>query len=195
MEHRHHGKSSEKFLDADEILKELNFKGNETFMDAGCGDGYISIRAIENYLLEGLVYAVDTYDASIEGIENYKKENGIDNLIAIEADITKTIPGVQDSSVDVVLMLNVFHGFSELDKKDAVIGELTRITNDEGKIAIMDFKPVEMEFGPPLNIRISPKELEEIFNAHNLKKIYLNEDIGKEIPDGKSHYLIIFEKV
>ena len=46
MEHRHHGKSSEKFLDSDEILSKLNLKGDEVFMDVGCGDGYISKKAI-----------------------------------------------------------------------------------------------------------------------------------------------------
>ena len=57
MEHRHHGKSSANFLDSDEILTELNLNGNETFLDAGCGDGYISKKAIEDYLPEGKVYA------------------------------------------------------------------------------------------------------------------------------------------
>ena len=40
MEHKHHGKSSAKFLDAEDILNEMHFNGDETFMDAGCGDGY-----------------------------------------------------------------------------------------------------------------------------------------------------------
>ena len=32
MEHKHHGKSSAKFLDSDEILSELDLKGDEVFM-------------------------------------------------------------------------------------------------------------------------------------------------------------------
>ena len=36
--------------------------------------------------------------------------------------------------------------------------------------------------------------LEELFNNHGLKKIYLNEKIGEDIPEGKSHYLIMFKK-
>lgn len=58
----------------------------------------------------------------------------------------------------------------------------------------MEFKPIEMQWGPPVDVRCSSEELEEIFNAYNLKKVYLNEDIGGDIDDGKSHYLIIFEK-
>ena len=69
MEHKHHGKSSATFLNSDEIIKELNFKGNETFMDVGCGDGYISLKAIDEYLPEGTVYAVDIYDKAIEDLK------------------------------------------------------------------------------------------------------------------------------
>lgn len=79
MGHIHHGKSSATFLDSDEILSDLNLEGNETFMDAGCGDGYIAIKAIEEYLPEGKVYAVDSYDKSIEELEIYKKENSLED--------------------------------------------------------------------------------------------------------------------
>lgn len=193
MSHIHHGKSSATFLDSDEILSDLNLEGNETFMDAGCGDGYIAIKAIEEYLPEGKVYAVDSYDKSIEELEIYKKENSLENLINIEADITKTIPGVDNDSIDVALMVNVFHGFTSENRND-VLSEFSRILKINGKLAIMDFKPIEMQRGPPVNIRYSPEELEEIFSNNNYKKIYLNEDMGEEIPEGKSHYLIIFEK-
>ena len=38
------------------------------------------------------------------------------------------------------------------------------------------------------------KGLEELFNNHGLKMTYLNEEIGEDIPEGKSHYLIMFAK-
>ncbi|MBR4448114.1 class I SAM-dependent methyltransferase [Methanobrevibacter sp.] len=194
MEHKHHGKSSAKFLDSDEILSELNLNGNETFLDAGCGDGYISKKAIEKYLPEGKVYAVDLYSESIIELKSFVDENDIDNLIPVEADITKTIQGVDDESVDVVLMLNVFHGFKESGQREDVINELKRIIKSDGKIAIMEFKPIEMTFGPPIDVRISHIELEKIFNDYGLKKTYLTVDIGSDIGETKSHYLIIFEK-
>ena len=193
MGHVHHAKSSATFLDSDEILSELNLKGNEIFMDAGCGDGYIAIKAVEEYLPDGRVYAVDAYDESIRGLNDYKSENNIENLINIEADITKPIPGVEDDSIDVAIMVNVFHGFTS-ENRDDVIDEFGRILKNGGKMAIMDFKPIELPRGPPVDIKYSPDELEEIFNNHDFKKICLNEDIGEEIPEGKSHYLIIFEK-
>ena len=194
MEHRHHGKSSADFLDSDEILTELNFKGNETFMDAGCGDGHIAIKALKDYLPDGTAYAVDNHKESIDEIESYIKENDLENLIAVHADFTKGVSAVCDEAIDVILMLNVFHGFKASGEMDVVIEELKRMIKDEGKIAIMDFKAIDMAKGPSTDIKSTPDELEELFSNHNLKMIYLNEEIGEDIPEGKSHFIIIFEK-
>lgn len=194
MEHRHHGKSSANFLDSDEILGELNLGGDETFMDLGCGDGYIAIKAINDYLHEGTVYAVDVYDLAIEELDAYKDENNVENLINIEADVTEGISDVDDGKIDVILMLNVFHGFADVETRDKVIDELSRLINDNGRIAIMEFKPIEWSFGPPTEIKCSPVELEEIFSKHGLKKVHLNENMGQKSSEDTSHYMIIFEK-
>lgn len=192
--HRAHGFSSANFLDSDEIIKELKLSGDETFMDAGCGDGHNAIKILEDYNHKGTVYAVDIYDASIEDMETYKKDNNVENLINIEADITEGIPGVEDCSIDVVLLVNVFHGFKASRKLDEAVLELSRIIKDDGKIAIMDYKAWDVPNGPPTKMRSSPEDLEKLFNKHNLKKVYLNEEIGEDIPQGKSHYLIMFKK-
>ena len=194
MEHVHHAKSSAKFLDSDEILGELNFKGDETFMDLGCGDGYISLKAIEDYLPNGKVYAVDVYDVAIDELNKFKDANDIKNLINIEADVTQGIFDVKDDSVDVLLMLNVFHGFRDSETRDKVVRELARLIKEDGRIAIMEFKPIDWSFGPPTEIKCSPYELEELFNEHGLKKVHLNENMGQKSPEGNSHYMIIFEK-
>lgn len=192
--HRAHGFSSDFFLDSDEIIQELNLNGDETIMDAGCGDGHIAIKILEDYNHSGTVCAVDVYDASIDDMEKYKKENNVENLINIEADITKGIPGVDDESIDVVLMVNVFHGFKASRTMDEAIDEFKRIIKADGRIAIMDYKAWDVPKGPPTAVRSSPEELEEVFADHGLKMTYLNEEIGEDIPEGKSHYFIVFQK-
>lgn len=163
-------------------------------MDAGCGDGHIAIKAIENYLPDGLAYAVDNYEPSIEELDKYRAENNLDNLINIKADITEDISQIEDDAIDMIFMLNVVHGFKASENMDDVIEKLLRILKDDGKIAVVEFRPIEWSFGPPVEIKYAPSELEEIFHKYGFKKIYLNEEIGLDGPEGKSHYLIIFEK-
>jgi ubiquinone/menaquinone biosynthesis C-methylase UbiE len=194
-EHVHHAKSSVKFFNSDEILKLLNFKGNEVFMDAGCGDGHIAITAVKNYLPDGMVYAVDNYEPAINELEEFISQNGIENLISVNADITRDIVQIEDDVIDIVLMINVVHGFKPAENIDEVIDNFLRILKDNGKFAVVDFNPIDLDVGPPLEIKYAPDELENIFNNHGFKKIYLNEELGMDSPKGKSHYLIIFEKV
>lgn len=194
MEHKHHGKSSAKFLNAEDILSQLDLNGSETFMDAGCGDGYISKKAIEKYLSAGHVYAVDVYEDAIKKMNDYKNENNISNLTNVQGDISKEIPEINDGSVDVILMVNVFHGFKASGEMGNVIDMLKKLLKTNGRMAIVDFKPLDMSFGPPVEIRLSHIELEELFKKHGFKKAYLNVDIGEEIPEGKSHFFVIFEK-
>ncbi len=192
--HRAHGFSSEFFLDSDEIIKELNLKGSEIIMDAGCGDGHIAIKLLDDYIDSGIVYAVDVYDASIEDMEKYRLENNVKNLINIEADITEGISQLDDSIFDVILMVNVFHGFKASRKLDGAILEFKRLIKNDGKVAIMDYKKWDVPKGPPTQVRSSPDELRDLFNKHGLKMTYLNEEIGEDIPEGKSHYFIVFKK-
>ncbi len=194
QEHKHHAKSSIKFLDSDEILSQLDLKSDEVFMDAGCGDGHIAIKAIQDYVPDGLAYAVDNYEPSIEELDEYKAKNNLENLINIKADITQDIVQIEDNAIDMIFMLNVVHGFKSSGNMGDVIEKLLRILKDNGKIALVEFRPIEWSFGPPVEIKYAPYELDEIFGKYGFKQIYLNEDLGLEGPEGKSHYLIIFER-
>lgn len=190
--HRIQGRSSESFLDTVEILNELNLQGNEIFMDAGCGDGHVALKALE-YIKDGKVYALDIYEDSIDDLKKDKQENNLENLIPIQSDI-RQMDNIEDNSIDIILMVNVFHGFTATRTVDEAISELKRvIKKNNGKIAIMDYKKQDVKHGPPYSVRSSPDDLKVEFEKQDLIMGYLNEDIGESIPEGKSHYFIVFE--
>lgn len=190
--HRIQGRSSEEFLDCKIILDELNLKGDENFIDAGCGDGHVAIEAL-NYIKTGNVYAIDIYEPSIDDLIKYKEENNIENLIPLVSNLASEIK-LEDNLIDVILMVNVFHGFKAMRLLDEAVEEMKRILKPGGKIAIMDYKKQDVKHGPPTAVRSSPEDLEELFNNHDMKLAYLNNEIGEDIPEGKSHFLIVFEK-
>ena len=115
-------------------------------------------------------------------------------MINVLADLTEDIHQIDDDAVDMIFMLNVVHGFKASGNMDDVIEKLLRILKDKGRMAIVEFRPIEWTFGPPLEIKYAPDELEKIFKRHGFKKVYLNEELGQEGLEEKSHYLIIFEK-
>lgn len=192
--HRIQSRSSESFIDAYEVISRLNLKGDETFLDAGCGDGHVAMEALNILDKNATIYALDIYKPSIEDLKKEIEEKNISNIIPIHSDISNNI-ALSNDSVDITLMINVFHGFVAQNNVAEAIMELKRITKPKGKIAVMDYKKIESKYGPPTYVRKNQKELEELFNKHDLKVVNQDNDIGELYEDGtKSHYLMIFEK-
>lgn len=193
--HRIHGISSESFLNAKEILEALHLEGNETFLDAGCGDGHIAMEALNILNDNAQIYAIDNYEASIIDLQEEIREKNIKNMTALVSDISEHIK-LEDELIDMCLLVNVFHGFKARNTTSEAISELKRITKTGGKIAIMDYKRIHAPHGPKYEVRSTIEELEEMFKEHKLKKVHLNYAIGEDIAEdnGKSHFLIIFEK-
>lgn len=178
MTHKHRGKSSESFIDKDIILHELNILPGQTILDAGCGNGYMSkefSRVLNN---TGKVYALDP---DREAIETLKEETKETNIETIEADITKTTP-LEESSIDLIYLSTVFHGFAKDQIKDFQ-KEVKRLLKPNARLAIVEIQKQDTPFGPPLDIRFSPEELKQTIN--------LNPKALVEV--GQYFYMQIFE--
>lgn len=190
--HRIQGRSSESFIDAREVLSKLELQGDEVFLDAGCGDGHVSFLAQELLDKEAIIYALDNYQPSIEDMQKDVEVRGITNILPILGDITSNIP-LDNDSVNVALLINVFHHF--LENTDEAITELKRVTKPGGRIAVMDYKKMDTGYGPPLNYKRSPEEVEKMFQKQGLEMVQLDNEVGEDLEGGvKSHYLIVFQK-
>ena len=120
--HRIQGFSSETFIDAKELLESLDLEGSEVFMDLGCGDGHIAMEAVEMLNDDATVIAMDMYKPSIIDLHKDVDEQDIENLIPILGDITSKTE-LDDDSVDVMLMLNVYHHFNAARKVVEALSE------------------------------------------------------------------------
>lgn len=192
--HRIQGRTTESFIDARDVISRLDLKGDEVFMDAGCGDGHVTMEAYDMMDDTATIYAVDIYGPSIEDLEIDLKKDGITNVIPVQSNIVDKI-AIDDDVVDMCLMINVFHHFVSMEKTDEAISELKRVIKPGGKIAVMDYKKADTGYGPPVKFKRNPEELEDMFNKHGLKMVKLDTEVGEDLEGGiKSHYLIIFEK-
>jgi ubiquinone/menaquinone biosynthesis C-methylase UbiE len=183
--HRHHGKTSRDILGAEEILNVINLKPGDKFLDAGCGDGYVSIEASKLVGSNGKIFALDVYPESIEGVSKEIKEKDIENLEPLLADVTDSIP-LDDDSVDAVLMSNVLHGFGD-EELETVLKNINRVIKKDGKFAVVEFRKVQSERGPPFDVRLHPSDVSQILTKHGFK-VVKSEEIAT------LHYIVLGQK-
>ena len=184
--HFHHGRSSKEILDANRVLSAIRLKKGDVFLDAGSGDGYISLAASKIVGEEGKVYAVDVWEESINAFKEDIEKKEIKNIEAQVADITQKIP-VEDESIDILYMGNVLHGFVENNEVESVMKEIQRVIKHEGSFAVVEFKKEESTHGPPLHVIITPEDVEEIVKNYGF--------VVKEVEEvGTYHYAAISTK-
>lgn len=152
-------------------------------MDAGCGDGYFSIAASEVVGNRGKVYAVDIDEESVAILKTKVTEKNVD---AITADITKSTP-LENRSIDVCLIANLLHGFVINKEISSSMKEIFRILKTGAILAVIDFKKIDDSPGPPVSIRLTPEEVEEVISLHGFK-------FSQNIEAGPYHYLVMFTK-
>ena len=136
--HVHHSKSTRDILSADKVLDNSGLKSGDKFLDAGCGDGFISFKASSIVGENGKVYATDVYPESIVAVKKEIKEKSINNVEAFVADLTDKIP-LNDDSIDLCIMANVIHGFVENGEVEPVMKELSRVIRPDGIFAVVEF--------------------------------------------------------
>jgi len=184
--HKHGGKSSEAILDAKRVLSSLQLSEGDVFMDAGCGDGFISREASKIVGVEGKVWAEDRYSQSLDILREKVAEEQIENLEVVEADLTRKLP-LGDETVDLCLMANVLHGFLYNEELDQVIPELLRIMKNRGRLAIVEFKKIEGTPGPPLSSRITAEEVNSALESRGFQS-------QEEMEVGPYHYAVVLVK-
>ena len=180
--HVHHSRSSKDILSAMEVLEAVGLEIGDIFLDAGCGDGYISIAASNLVGDRGKIYALDVYPESIETVKKEIEDKKLDNTHAILADISKNIP-LDSDSIDMVLMANVLHGFVADEEVEKVMSNIVEVLKPGGVFAVVEFLKLEGIKGPPFNIRISPEEVSIILKDYGF-------DITDKLEIGQYHYIV-----
>ena len=184
--HEHHGRSSKGFLDSGEILRSISINKGDRFLDLGSGEGYFSIAASQIVGKDGLVYAFDVDTDSIARLKKEMAERRLTNIEASVVDVSQKLP-LANESVNLVFVSNVLHGLVANGEADETLKEIARVTVQDGRLAIVEFKKQESPMGPPLSIRLSSEEVEALAGGYGFSK-ESTQDIGPH------HYIIILKK-
>jgi ubiquinone/menaquinone biosynthesis C-methylase UbiE len=178
------GKSSFELIDSKILTDTLPLKPGSVVLDLACGKGTYSLFLSEIVGNEGLVYAVDLWEDGLLMLDKKIEDRRITNIMPLLCDAAKEID-VDEYHVDLCLMATVLHDFEEADQTDAVLKQVNTLLKPNGCLAVIEFKKIEGPPGPPLNIRLSEDEVENMVAEYGFRK-------GKRIEVGDYNYLMTF---
>ena len=168
--HRGRGPSSAWLHDPKTVLGLIPLKAGEVFVDLGCGAGDYTIEAAKIVGPGGKVYALDNRQSLIDNMSKTAKSQGLDNITALKADITASLP-VDRNSVDVVFVATVLHIFDLRQNGPAIFSGVSGILKPGGCLAVVECKKEDQSFGPPKHMRNAPDEIEAAVVPFDFERI------------------------
>jgi len=113
-------------------LNEVGIKPGFHMLDYGCGPGSYSIAAAQLVGNSGKVYALDIHPLGIKRVQDIASKKGITNIETICSDCAT---GLEDGSIDVVLLYDTFH---DLMDPVGLLKELHRILKPDSILSFSD---------------------------------------------------------
>ncbi len=150
----------------EESLQQFLVRPDMVIADIGCGPGFYSVPAAQ-MLPQGRVYAVDRQIDMLEWTKKRAAEASVTNLTTVKSP-AEDLP-LESKSLDAVFMANVLH---DLNDQDKALSEVKRVLKPGGLFFLVEWDKVDIEFGPPIEIRFSPEELEALLRKHNFLDIH-----------------------
>jgi ubiquinone/menaquinone biosynthesis C-methylase UbiE len=119
----------------DLLLEALHIKPGQSVADIGAGSGYFTRRLARLVGEKGTVYAVDIQPEMLDLLTNKMAELKIGNVKPILGDVAD--PHLPPSSVDLILMVDVYH---EFDHPYEMVRQMIPSLRPGGRLIFVEFR-------------------------------------------------------
>ena len=117
------------------LLRALQLKKGQQVCDFGCGNGYYTLELAHRVGARGKVLAVDIQQEMLDLLDERVTVRGIKNVEPVLA--TESDPGLSRNSLDMVLMVDVYH---ELSDPERVLQAVHRSLRKNGELVLVEFR-------------------------------------------------------
>ncbi|PLX40976.1 MAG: hypothetical protein C0608_07580 [Deltaproteobacteria bacterium] len=180
------GKSSFDLIDIDKFFSALPLEGVELILALGCGNGRYLFPIAKECGANVSIVGIDLWPEGVKQVNARAEEQGLLGVKAYAAPITD-ISFIPDGYADLALMATVVHDLAKRGDGKAGLDETARVIKDGGILAVVEFIKKEGAPGPPVSVRLSPEELDEVVEPAGFKRSAL-------APMGEDLYLALYRR-
>lgn len=164
------------------VIAALNLHGGETVVDLGAGSGYFTFQIAPKLGPRGKVVAVEIQDEMIDALRGRVKEQKAANVEIVKG--TEIDPHLPQNSVDVVLMVDVYH---ELSYPFEVMTAVRKALKPDGHVVFVEYRKEDPKVSiKPLH-KMSVEQLEKEMKAVGLVRLQTVETLPLQ-------HIVIFGK-
>jgi precorrin-6B methylase 2 len=129
-------------------VQELKLTPGMVVADIGAGTGYYSIKFAKSVQPGGKVYAVDIQPEMLERLAANATAAGVNNIVPVLG--TESNPNLPLKSVDVAVMIDVYH---ELSRPQRILQKIGLALKPDGRLVLLEFRKED----PGVPIRLEHK--------------------------------------
>ena len=119
----------------DEALDALKIPKGATVADIGAGVGYFTWRLAERVGPSGMVYGEDIQQAMLDQLRKNMQARGVANVRPVLGAIDD--PKLPKESVDLILLVDVYHEFSEPEK---MLDRMREALKPGGRLVLLEYR-------------------------------------------------------
>lgn len=143
------------------VLARLGVEPGWTIADVGTGTGYFARPLAGAVGAGGRVLAIDVQREMLAKLfVTLAETDAPPNILPLIGDAA-ALP-IGDGVCDALLLANLWH---ELENRSKVAREARRVVRPGGRIAVLDWEPVEPPPGPPIDHREGPGDARDVLAA------------------------------
>ena len=166
----------------DRLIAALDLKPGQVVADLGAGTGYFTRRMARQVGETGVVYGVDIQPEMLELLEENMGVRGLKNvrpLLGIDTD-----PRLPSSSLDLALMVDVYHEFSHPYE---MIQAITRALKPGGRLVFVEYRAEDPAVPiKPLH-KMTEEQVRREASVHPLEWVETREELPRQ-------HIVVFKK-
>lgn len=148
------------------LIAALELKPGQMVCDLGCGNGYYTLEMAPLIGPKGIVWAVDIQPEMLTMLGERAEKKGITNIQQVLGTVTD--PKLPDGKIDLLLLVDVYHEFSN---PEDMLREMRESLKPEGRIALVEYREEDPEVPiKPLH-KMSQQQVLKEYKANGFKLV------------------------
>lgn len=164
------------------VIDALDLHGGETVVDLGAGSGYFTFRIAPKVGSRGRVLAVEIQDEMIDALRRRAKDQKTTNVEIVKG--AERDPHLPANSVDVVLMVDVYH---ELSYPFEVMTAVRKALKPTGRVVFVEYRKEDPKVAIKELHKMSVEQLDREMKAVGLVRLRTVETLPLQ-------HIVIFAK-